>query len=138
MGVLSRASPPDHQPSVLTSDISSRASPPDHQPSVLTKISLDVDADRDGVVEKNNPRKASWTWGPEGQGAILLVNCDRDTPWLPQEDCSDEKVYSKEDLKDMSQMILRTKGPEHLPAGYEIVLYISMSDSDKVGVFCVE
>ena len=35
-------------------------------------------------------------------------------------------------------MILRTKGPEHLPAGYEIVLYISMSDSDKVGVFCVE
>ncbi|XP_025780936.1 protein-arginine deiminase type-2 [Puma concolor] len=61
------------------------------------EISLDVDADRDGVVEKNNPRKASWTWGPEGQGAILLVNCDRDTPWLPKEDLNDEKVYSKED-----------------------------------------
>ncbi|KAB0402232.1 hypothetical protein E2I00_013697 [Balaenoptera physalus] len=60
------------------------------------EISLDVDADRDGVVEKNNPRK------------------------------------------DMSQMILRTKGPDHLPTGYEIVLYISMSDSDKVGVFYVE
>ncbi|XP_058409005.1 protein-arginine deiminase type-2 isoform X3 [Diceros bicornis minor] len=102
------------------------------------EISLDVDADRDGVVEKNNPKKASWTWGPEGQGAILLVNCDRDTPWLPKEDFKDEKVYSKEDLKDMSQMILRTKGPEHLPAGYEIVLYISMSDSDKVGVFYVQ
>lgn len=40
--------------------------------------------------------QASWTWGPEGQGAILLVNCDRDTPWLPKEDCSDEKVYSKQ------------------------------------------
>ncbi|EDL01258.1 mCG129525, partial [Mus musculus] len=60
------------------------------------EISLDVDADRDGEVEKNNPKKASWTWGPEGQGAILLVNCDRDTPWLPKEDCSDEKVYSKQ------------------------------------------
>lgn len=35
-------------------------------------------------------------------------------------------------------MILRTKGPDHLPTGYEIVLYISMSDSDKVGVFYVE
>uniref|UniRef100_A0A8C9KC95 protein-arginine deiminase n=1 Tax=Panthera tigris altaica TaxID=74533 RepID=A0A8C9KC95_PANTA len=102
------------------------------------EISLDVDADRDGVVEKNNPRKASWTWGPEGQGAILLVNCDRDTPWLPKEDLNDEKVYSKEDLKDMSQMILRTKGPDRLPVGYEIVLYISMTDSDKVGVFYVE
>ncbi|NWQ90256.1 PADI2 deiminase, partial [Burhinus bistriatus] len=43
-------------------------------------ISLDVDADRDGVVEKNNPDKASWTWGPEGHGAILLVSCDKETP----------------------------------------------------------
>ena len=42
------------------------------------------------------------------------------------------------DLKDMSQMILRTKGPDRLPVGYEIVLYISMTDSDKVGVFYVE
>ncbi|NWI89999.1 PADI2 deiminase, partial [Pitta sordida] len=41
-------------------------------------ISLDVDADQDGVVERNSPNKASWTWGPEGHGAILLVSCDRD------------------------------------------------------------
>lgn len=47
-------------------------------------------------------------------------------------------LYLPTDLKDMSQMILRTKGPDRLPAGYEIVLYISMSDSDKVGVFYVE
>ncbi|NXS71177.1 PADI2 deiminase, partial [Pandion haliaetus] len=43
-------------------------------------ISLDVDADRDGVVEKNNPNKASWTWGPKGHGAILLVSCDKESP----------------------------------------------------------
>ncbi|NXQ97526.1 PADI2 deiminase, partial [Sagittarius serpentarius] len=43
-------------------------------------ISLDIDADRDGVVEKNNPNKASWTWGPEGHGAILLVSCDKESP----------------------------------------------------------
>uniref|UniRef100_A0A8D1LNU0 Peptidyl arginine deiminase 2 n=1 Tax=Sus scrofa TaxID=9823 RepID=A0A8D1LNU0_PIG len=70
------------------------------------EISLDVDADRDGVVEKNNPKKASWTWGPEGQGAILLVNCDRDTPWLSKEDCSDEKVYSKEALQGIKKLLL--------------------------------
>uniref|UniRef100_G1R8J5 Protein-arginine deiminase type-2 n=1 Tax=Nomascus leucogenys TaxID=61853 RepID=G1R8J5_NOMLE len=98
----------------------------------LTAIGELVPSDQEGL------ETASWTWGPEGQGAILLVNCDRETPWLPKEDCRDEKVYSKEDLKDMSQMILRTKGPDRLPAGYEIVLYISMSDSDKVGVFYVE
>ncbi|NXT10887.1 PADI2 deiminase, partial [Prunella fulvescens] len=43
-------------------------------------ISLDVDADRDGVVEKNSPNKASWAWGPEGHGAILLVSCDKEFP----------------------------------------------------------
>ncbi|NXM63327.1 PADI2 deiminase, partial [Illadopsis cleaveri] len=43
-------------------------------------ISLDVDADRDGVVEKNSPNKASWAWGPDGHGAILLVSCDKDFP----------------------------------------------------------
>ncbi|NXA16018.1 PADI2 deiminase, partial [Sapayoa aenigma] len=43
-------------------------------------ISLDVDADQDGVVERNSPNKASWTWGPEGHGAILLVSCDREIP----------------------------------------------------------
>nr|KAF6379686.1 peptidyl arginine deiminase 2 [Myotis myotis] len=74
-------------------------SPIDQAGLFLTAIelSLDVDADRDGVVEKNNPKKASWTWGPEGQGAILLVNCDREVPWLSKEDCKDNKVYSKND-----------------------------------------
>ncbi|NWW38503.1 PADI2 deiminase, partial [Panurus biarmicus] len=43
-------------------------------------ISLDVDADRDGVVEKNSSNKASWAWGPEGHGAILLVSCDKEFP----------------------------------------------------------
>uniref|UniRef100_A0A8C0H6K0 Peptidyl arginine deiminase 2 n=1 Tax=Chelonoidis abingdonii TaxID=106734 RepID=A0A8C0H6K0_CHEAB len=105
---------------------------------VFLGISLDVDADREGVVEKNNPRKGTWTWGPDGQGAILLVNCDKDNPFISGLDCDDEKIFSKEDLQDMSRMILRTEGPQRLPAGYEMVLYIPMSDSDKVGVFYVE
>ncbi|NXG16628.1 PADI2 deiminase, partial [Grallaria varia] len=43
-------------------------------------MSLDVDADQDGVVERNSPNKASWAWGPGGHGAILLVRCDKDVP----------------------------------------------------------
>ncbi|XP_053136962.1 protein-arginine deiminase type-2-like isoform X2 [Hemicordylus capensis] len=101
-------------------------------------ISLDVDADRDGVVEKNNPRKGTWTWGPDGQGAILLVNCDKESFFSIAEDCQDEKVYCKEDLEDMSRMVLRTRGPDRLPPGYEMVLYIPMSDSDKIGVFYLQ
>ncbi|XP_044277098.1 protein-arginine deiminase type-2 [Varanus komodoensis] len=102
------------------------------------EISLDVDADRDGVVERNNPNKASWSWGPDGQGAILLVNCDRENPFIGMEDCQDDKIFSKQDLDDMSRMILRTKGPDRLPPGYEMVLHIPMSDTDKVGVFYLQ
>lgn len=42
------------------------------------------------------------------------------------------------DLLDMSRMVLRTKGPQRLPRGYEIVLYIPVSDADKVGVFYMQ
>ncbi|XP_063001244.1 protein-arginine deiminase type-2-like [Elgaria multicarinata webbii] len=101
-------------------------------------ISLDVDADRDGVVEKNNPNKGTWTWGPDGHGAILLVNCDKENPFIGMEDCQDDKVFCKEDLEDMSRMILRTQGPDRLPPGYEMVLYIPLSDTDKVGVFYLQ
>uniref|UniRef100_A0A8C3V3H0 protein-arginine deiminase n=1 Tax=Catharus ustulatus TaxID=91951 RepID=A0A8C3V3H0_CATUS len=103
--------------------------------SVPTGISLDVDADRDGVVEKNSPNKASWAWGPKGHGAILLVSCDKEFPFIPPSDCDSEQVFNREDLLDMAQMVLRTEGPQRLPRGYEIVLSVSVSDADKVGVF---
>ncbi|XP_077644321.1 protein-arginine deiminase type-2 [Lonchura striata] len=101
-------------------------------------ISLDVDADRDGVVEKNSPNKASWAWGPEGHGAILLVSCDKEFPFIPPSDCDSEPLFSREDLLDMAPMVLRTEGPQRLPRGYEIILSVSVSDADKVGVFHVQ
>ncbi|XP_018430274.1 PREDICTED: protein-arginine deiminase type-2-like [Nanorana parkeri] len=98
-------------------------------------ISLDVDADRDGVVEKNNPHKASWTWGPDGQGAILLVNCDKDSLVSRVVDGDDNLMLSKSDLLDMSKMILRIHGPEKLPTGYLLMLHVSPTDARSLGVF---
>ncbi|XP_029821073.1 protein-arginine deiminase type-2 [Manacus vitellinus] len=101
-------------------------------------ISLDVDADQDGVVERNSPNKASWSWGPEGHGAILLVGCDKEIPSAPASDCDNEQVFNKEDLEDMAQMVLRMEGPQRLPRGYEIILSVSVRDADRVGVFHVQ
>ncbi|XP_040182985.1 protein-arginine deiminase type-2 [Rana temporaria] len=98
-------------------------------------ISLDVDADRDGVVEKNNPHKASWTWGPNGQGAILLVNCDKDSLFSRTVDGDDNISLSKTDLLDMSKMVLRIQGPEKLPTGYQLMLHVSATDAQSLGVF---
>nr|XP_020482038.1 protein-arginine deiminase type-2 [Labrus bergylta] len=101
------------------------------------EISLDVDADRDGEVERDNPNKGSWKWGPNGHGAVLLVNCDSETRYryLKTLDHEKDSVSRVSDLKDMSLMVLRTKGPPKLPEGYKLNLHISQSDAESVRVF---
>ncbi|KAI4826726.1 hypothetical protein KUCAC02_030159 [Chaenocephalus aceratus] len=99
------------------------------------EISLDVDADRDGVVEKNNANKGSWKWGSNGHGAILLVNCDSERMLLNKLDSEQDQVSKVSDLKDMSVMVLRTKGPAKLPEGYKLTMHISQGDAESVRVF---
>uniref|UniRef100_A0A8C3SAA4 protein-arginine deiminase n=1 Tax=Chelydra serpentina TaxID=8475 RepID=A0A8C3SAA4_CHESE len=81
------------------------------------------------------PLQREWTWGPDGQGAILLVNCDRDDPKSSDMDNMDFCVRSYADLRDMSCMILRTQGPDAIFDDHKLVLHVSVSDADKVGVF---
>ncbi|XP_043097375.1 protein-arginine deiminase type-2 isoform X2 [Puntigrus tetrazona] len=99
------------------------------------EISLDVDADRDGVVEKNNPNKGSWKWGPNGHGAVLLVNCDSETTYKKSVDSENDTIDKVSDLQDMSKMILRTNGPAELPEGYKLTMHISKTTSGSVRVF---
>ncbi|XP_070693625.1 protein-arginine deiminase type-2 [Pempheris klunzingeri] len=99
------------------------------------ELSLDVDADRDGVVEKNNPNKGYWKWGPDGHGAILLVNCDSEWTYFKKPDSDHNTVSKVSDLKDMSVMVLRTRGPAKLPKGYKLTMHISQGDAESVRVF---
>uniref|UniRef100_A0A8C7RGU0 protein-arginine deiminase n=1 Tax=Oncorhynchus mykiss TaxID=8022 RepID=A0A8C7RGU0_ONCMY len=99
------------------------------------EISLDVDADRDGQVERNNPNKGSWMWGPKGHGAILLVNCDSEHTYGKRRDSERAEVSRVSDLKDMSPMVLRTSGPAKLPEGYKLTMHISQGDAESVRVF---
>ncbi|XP_076003259.1 protein-arginine deiminase type-2 isoform X2 [Genypterus blacodes] len=99
------------------------------------ELSLDVDADRDGKVEKNNPNKGSWKWGPKGHGAILLTNCDAERKYGKKPDIEHDFVNKISDLKDMSLMVLRTKGPAKLPEGYKLTMHISQGDAWSVRVF---
>uniref|UniRef100_A0A8D0GMH7 Protein-arginine deiminase n=1 Tax=Sphenodon punctatus TaxID=8508 RepID=A0A8D0GMH7_SPHPU len=91
------------------------------------------------------PLQSKWTWGPDGQGAVLLVNCDRDGPGSGMDDTDRHPSlkdrhshlcpFSLKDLQDMSPMILRTQGPSDIFANYKLVLHVSMFDADKVRVF---
>ncbi|XP_077168162.1 protein-arginine deiminase type-3-like [Paroedura picta] len=99
------------------------------------EISLDTDFLRTGTVTKSIADKREWTWGPEGKGAVLLVNCDRDWSQTLGLDCEEENVESEEDLKDMSVMILTTRGPADIFKKHQLVLHVSASENDKVRVF---
>ncbi|NXJ36812.1 PADI1 deiminase, partial [Ciconia maguari] len=100
-------------------------------------VSLDADTSRSGAPRFSPlpPPQATWTWGADGHGAILLVNCDRDDPKAETPDNRDTAVLSYADLKDMSQMVLRTRGPRTIFAGHRLLLHVDFSDADKVGVF---
>uniref|UniRef100_A0A8D0GRS1 Protein-arginine deiminase n=1 Tax=Sphenodon punctatus TaxID=8508 RepID=A0A8D0GRS1_SPHPU len=98
-------------------------------------ISLDADITRSGTVKRGTIDKKNWTWGPDGHGAVLLVNCDRDNPDSTHPDNADFSVRCYADLKDMSLMILTAQGPEAVFADHKLVLHVSKSDADKVGVF---
>ncbi|KFQ55605.1 Protein-arginine deiminase type-1, partial [Nestor notabilis] len=112
-------------------------------------VSLDVDLSRSGRVKSKGKNKAKWTWGPDGQGAVLLVNCDRDSPGMVGMDsgltgvfalCSTSMFslsssFPPVDLQDMSVMLLRTQGPSAIFADYQVVLHVPESEADKVRVF---
>ncbi|NXG64110.1 PADI1 deiminase, partial [Hemiprocne comata] len=98
-------------------------------------ISLDVDLNRNGRVNSKGKDKAKWTWGPDGQGAVLLVNCDRDSPGAGDTDSEEVDIRTTADLQDMSVMLLRTQGPSAIFADYQVVLHVPESDADKVRVF---
>ncbi|XP_075394494.1 protein-arginine deiminase type-1-like [Tenrec ecaudatus] len=99
-------------------------------------ISLDVDIGRTGKVKKSRGNKKTWRWGPEGYGAVLLVNCDRDTQRFKEPDHASSQLVSLADLQDMSPMVLSCDGPDKLFDSHKLVLNVPLSDSQKVGVFC--
>lgn len=101
------------------------------------EISLSADITRSGKEKPTKARKdqRTWTWGPRGQGAILLVNCDKDHRKSSTMDCADAKIRNTEDLQDMSLVTLNTKTPRDFFSKHQLVLHVAKSEMDKVRVF---
>ncbi|NXP63332.1 PADI1 deiminase, partial [Chloropsis cyanopogon] len=99
------------------------------------EVSLDADVTRSGAVSRTLLDKASWTWGPDGHGAVLLVNCDRDDADAAGLDNEDSAVRSYNDLQDMAQLLLRTRGPRAIFSGHRLLLHVDFGDADKLRVF---
>ncbi|XP_054435591.1 protein-arginine deiminase type-4 [Pteronotus mesoamericanus] len=101
------------------------------------EISLSADITRTGKATLTKARKNQkpWTWGPRGQGAILLVNCDKDHPNSLATDSVDDEVLDREDLQDMALVTLNTKAPKDFFTKHQLVLHVAKSEMNKVRVF---
>ncbi|XP_004272503.1 protein-arginine deiminase type-1 [Orcinus orca] len=99
-------------------------------------ISLDVDMGRTGKVKRSHGDKKTWRWGPEGYGAVLLVNCDRDSFRSGEIDLTSTQLTSLDDLQDMAPMVLSCDGPDELFDSHKLVLNMPFSDSRRMAVFC--
>jgi protein-arginine deiminase len=99
--------------------------------SVLRCV-LDVDADRDGTIDKFHPGKASWTWGAGGAGAVVLANLDDgDKDGTP--DADDTKVNGAGDVADLAPLFVHRCGPRPLPHGHQAVIVVT--DASKLRIF---
>ncbi|RUR72476.1 protein-arginine deiminase family protein [Chlorogloeopsis fritschii PCC 9212] len=100
------------------------------------RICLDVDADRDGIIDENNPHKGDWQWGINGHGAVLLVNSDRDFVHSADEyDGGDNYIKGLLDLKDFSFMIVRKVGLRDLPSGCELCLSVNQDTAKRIRIY---
>ncbi len=98
----------------------------------VLRICLDVDADRDGVVEENHPNKANWKQGKDGYGAILLVNSDRDRSEANEQDYHLKGLL---EIKDCSLMVVRKVGPKSLPPHCDLRVWVSDENAPYVRIF---
>ncbi|NWS20023.1 PADI1 deiminase, partial [Pachyramphus minor] len=64
------------------------------------------------------PPQATWTWGPEGHGAILLVNCDRDDPKAETPDNRDTAIRSYNATPIKSECSMAAVSAQHRDLGH--------------------
>ncbi|XP_040613467.1 protein-arginine deiminase type-6 [Mesocricetus auratus] len=98
------------------------------------EISLEADIYRDGQLDMPSDKQAKkkWVWGPNGWGAILLVNCN------PVTDEADDEASDQEapkEIQNMSQMTLTVDGPISVIKNYMMILHTSKEEANKAKVY---
>ncbi len=88
----------------------------------VVRLTLDLDADRDGTVEDGATGKDVWEFGAGRKGAVILVNSDNDdlAAGNSQIDRDNLVVDSAADVPDLGTLVVRQSGA--LPAGVTLVL----------------
>ncbi len=99
----------------------------------VVRLTLDVDADRDGVVEDGATEKNLWEFGAGRKGAVILCNSDNDDKPAgnTEIDYANLVVDGIDDVADLGVLVVRRSGL--LPTGVNLVL--STSERNRLRIF---
>ncbi|EGV98983.1 Protein-arginine deiminase type-6 [Cricetulus griseus] len=99
------------------------------------EISLEADIYRDGQLDMPSDKQAKkrWVWGPNGWGAILLVNCNPAETEDLDDQSSDQEA--PKDIQNLSQMTLTVEGPTSVFKNYMLILHTSKEEASKARVY---
>ncbi|XP_036901212.1 protein-arginine deiminase type-6 [Sturnira hondurensis] len=98
-------------------------------------VSLDVDIHRNGKIEMAVDKwaKKTWVWGPNGWGAIVLVNTNPED--MGQTKDKTLREFSAEEIKNLSPMIVTLQGPSHILRKHWLILHTSKGEAKRVRVY---
>ncbi|XP_032743886.1 protein-arginine deiminase type-6 [Rattus rattus] len=99
------------------------------------EVSLEADIYRDGQLDMPSDKQAKkrWMWGLNGWGAILLVNCNPETPGQSDEQSGVQE--SPKEIQNLSQMTLTVEGPTSILRDYQLLLHTSKEEAKKTRVY---
>jgi len=123
----------DDRPPQVRGSVNNRAIPHNHSDWTLWSCDLDVDADRDGVVEPNSADddfdEANWT---SSRGAVFAFNND-DDDGDGMVDAADDWVNGTADELDLAPLLLRTA--PGIPLDWSGFLTVDSDSAQWVRVF---
>ncbi|MEO1431479.1 MAG: protein-arginine deiminase family protein [Cyanobacteria bacterium J06633_8] len=90
------------------------------------QVRLGVDSNRDGIVDFEDNGRANWVYGDEQQGAVLLVNNDRDI--------SDAEPTPGQ-YSEWSELVVEPTKVNNFPEGISLVLRAKESSAQRFSVY---
>lgn len=95
---------------------------------------LEVDANRDGIVESRWTDSPEWRWGADGTGAVILCNCDDDGAAGAADNADD--VINANDTDDIAPLTIERIGSAQAPPHtWTAQLSVEPGEEESIRIF---
>ena len=92
----------------------------------IFQVKLAIDSNRDGIVDHEDSGRGNWVYGDEQQGAVLLVNNDRDIS---------DAVPIPGQYSEWSELVVEPTKVNNVPEGVSLVLRATSSAARHFSIY---